>query len=87
MIVAIQDSFQGNFIKWFSSGAFGGMNYSNTPVGAVAYGEDPNISGVNYPDIYFGLWTGKRKLAICAWQSKVFVFLALGVIGDPLVMK
>ena len=83
MIVAIQ----GNFIKWFSSGAFGGMNYSNTSVGAVAHGENPNISGVNYPDICFGLLTGKRNLAICAWQSIGFAFSSLVVIGDPLVRK
>ena len=27
---------QGNFLSWFAVNAFGGMNYSNTPVGAVS---------------------------------------------------
>ena len=24
--------YQGNFVRWFSANAFGGINYSNTPV-------------------------------------------------------
>ena len=79
---------QGNFIRWFSSNAFGGTNYTNyqnTPVGAVTHGEDPFIAGVNHPDVYFGLWTGKRNLAICAWNS--FPTGQFQAVGDPFTKR
>ena len=37
----LQNYPQCNFIKWFSSNAFGGTNYSSTPVGAVSHVEEP----------------------------------------------
>src|SRR5665811_1656968 len=50
-----QDDF-GNFTKWFSQNAFGGTNYSNTPIGAVSSVDEPDTLGASNPQIYFGLW-------------------------------
>ena len=77
---------QGNFIKWFSSDAFGGTNYSNTPVGAVCYTEEPGSAGViNNETIYFGEWTVGKNFAMCAWNS--IVTKNMQAIGDPLLTR
>ncbi len=76
---------QSNFIQWFSSIAFGGTNYSNTPVGAVCHVEEPGLSGVNDASIYFGLWAAGKNFAICAWQSRLTPFFQ--AVGDPFVTK
>ena len=75
----------GNFIRWFSSGAFGGANYSNTPIGAVTHVEEPGEVGVNDASTYFGLWAAGRNFATCAWQSRNTVYFQ--AIGDPLITK
>ena len=72
---------QGNFIEWFSSNAFGGTNYSNTPVGAVSHTEEPYGPGVNDSGIYFGLWDSGKNFAICAWNSRQTTFFQ--AVGDP----
>jgi hypothetical protein len=76
---------QGTFIQWFSANAFGGTNYSNTPVGAVCHTEEPTTSGVNDSRVYFSLWESKKNFAICAWASRKTPFFQ--AIGDPLVTK
>ena len=74
---------QGTFTYWFCSSAFGGTNYSNTPVGAVSTVEEPNISGKNDNSIYFGLWASGKNFGVCAWESsRYFYFQAT---GDPLL--
>lgn len=76
---------QGNYITWFSPNAFGGANYSNTPVGAVCHVDEPSVSGVNDSSIYFGSWAYGKIFAICAWQSlKTTYFQA---IGDPFIKR
>ena len=74
----------GNFLMWFSSNAFGGTNYSNTPVGAISNVEEPG--GVDNGDsIFLGLWVAGKDFGICAWNavnSKYFQ-----AIGDPLTAK
>ncbi|GEM_PF-4848826 len=76
------DSCQGNFVDWFSSNAFGGTNYENTPVGAVTHVEEPGLSGVNLPQ-YFSLWERGYLFIEAAWASRATkAFMA---IGDPLV--
>lgn len=75
---------QGNFIRWFSTSAFGGINYLNTPVGAISHTEEPS-AGVNNPARYFPLWAGGRSFAICAWWTQSTV--AFQAIGDPLVKQ
>ena len=85
-----RNSDSGNFLQWFSSNAFGGTDYSNTPVGAVTHVDEPQLPGVNKADIYFGLWASGRSLATCSWESyrppQGFP-LVLQVIGDPLIVK
>ena len=73
-----------NFYEWFSNNAFGGTNYSNTPVGAVTHVQEPFL-GWNYPSIYFGLWEAGKNFGICAWSSaRAGSFQA---VGDPFVTK
>jgi hypothetical protein len=75
----------GNFIQWFSSNAFGGTNYSNTPVGAISNVEEPGIPSFNYGSIYFGLWASGKNFGICAWNTRDTDFFQ--VVGDPFVTK
>jgi hypothetical protein len=76
---------QGNFVKWYASNAFGGGDYSNTPVAAVAHLEEPQYWNVNSPEIYFGLWQAGRCFAICAWLSRNTPYFQ--AVGDPFVAK
>lgn len=75
---------QGKFSHWFSKTAFGGSNYENTPVGAVAHVDEPTLAGINHP-IYFGCWDKGNLFIDCAWMSKSAVHTI--VIGDPWVRK
>ena len=75
----------GNFIMWFSSNAFGGGNYSNSPVGAVSHVEEPGPAGLNNPKIYFGLWASGKTFSGCAWNSRNTPWFQ--AVGDPLVTK
>ncbi len=76
---------QSNFLHWFSPNAFGGANYSNTPVGAVSHVEEPVLPNVNDSSLYFGLWAQERCFAICAWRSRNTPFTQ--AVGDPFVRK
>ena len=75
----------GTFIWWFSKAAFGGTNYSNTPVGAVTHVDEPQLPGVNDFAIYFGLWAGGKNFAICAWNSRNTRYFQ--AVGDPFVER
>jgi len=82
----VQYSPQGNFVQWFSSIAFGGANYSNTPVGAVTHTEEPGSAGsCENSSIYFGLWATGKNFAICAWNSRQTPYFQ--AVGDPLITK
>ena len=73
----------GYFLQWFSSNAFGGTNYSNTPVGAISNVEE-NSAGY-FSDKYFGLWSSGKNLGISAWQSRYTPYPQ--VVGDPFVTR
>jgi len=75
----------GTFIKWFSSNAFGGTDYSNTPIGAVSHVDEPFEAGVNDAAIYFGSWAAGKNFAICAWASRLTPYFQ--AVGDPFVAK
>lgn len=76
---------QGNFIDWFSSGAFGGgTGYSNIPVGAVTHNEEPGLFGVANTGLFL-LWQRGWPFIECAWQSRATPYSL--VLGDPLVIK
>ncbi len=79
------DPGQGNFIEWFENNAFGGTNYSHTPIGAVSHVEEPSLGGVENSSIYFGLWASGKNLAICAWNSRQTSYFQ--AVGDPLIIK
>lgn len=59
-----------NYIKWFSGNAFGGISYSNTPIGAVAHTDEPSLPGVEDSHTYFGSWAAGKNFGICAWNSR-----------------
>jgi hypothetical protein len=76
---------QGNFLEWFSSNAFGGISYANTPIGAVSHVDEPGETGVTDASIYFASWESGKNFAICAWLSKPSP--ELQAVGDPFVTK
>ena len=73
---------QGNYGHWFSEKAFGGTNYSNTPLAALVHVEEPYFAGA-WPAISFLCWEKGEIIADCANQTMVTSSSA--VIGDPLV--
>jgi len=80
-------TFQGNYLRWYSTNSFGGSNYSNTPVGAVTQVNEPGTA-VNNPYVYFGLWAAGKTFSSCAWNS----FFNYGqpyiqAIGDPFTKR
>jgi hypothetical protein len=76
------DPGQGTFVKWFSPAAFGGTNYSRTPIGAVTHVDEPG-GAFNDPSVYFGLWARGKTFAICAWHSRKTPYFQ--AVGDPFV--
>jgi hypothetical protein len=76
---------QGTFVKWYSRNAFGGTNYSSTPIGAVSHVNEPTTGGVNDSAKYFGLWQAEKTFAICAWNSRLTPYFQ--AVGDPFVTK
>ena len=75
---------QGNFVNWFSANAFGGTNYSNTPVGATTNVEEPTTAGLAGPS-YLADWEKGLLFAEAAWDSRQTTFFM--AIGDPLVIR
>jgi hypothetical protein len=75
---------QGCVARWFASNAWGGANYTNTPVGAVSNVEEPYVPGLNGPT-YMSLWEEGFLFSECAWASKNTP--CFQAIGDPLVKQ
>jgi hypothetical protein len=67
-----------------SANAFGGTNYSNTPVGAVCHVEEPLLTGVN-SSAYLLDWEQGFVFAEAAWDSSQTPFFM--AVGDPLVTR
>ena len=81
--IAYLSTGQGNFIDWFSSNAFGGTDYSNTPVGAGSNTDEPGTTSCN-PQQFFGYWAAGRNFAFCSWNSPTFSgSLYIQAVGDP----
>lgn len=78
------ENVQGNFIKWFSSNAFGGTNYSNTPAAATTHVVEPGFRGAN-PLLYI-CWDSGKPFAYCAWKGDWNIG-ALQAVGDPWVTR
>jgi hypothetical protein len=79
--LGIQDS----FTEWFASNAFGGTNYSCTPIGATGATEEPGGGTQNDARIYFPFWQSRKNFAICAWNSRQTPYFQ--AIGDPLITR
>lgn len=79
------DHWQGSFSVWYSSTAFGGTNYSNTPVGAVTTVDEPFLVGKNDNKKFFGLWANGKNFGVCAWNSTNSV--KFQATGDPLIAR
>ena len=95
-IIRTEESFNGQraggqFLSWFSSSAFGGTNYSNTPVGGVTYVNEPLAPATDNAG-YFGMWASGKSFAICAWNT-INIYTDLGyppafqMVGDPFVTR
>ena len=76
---------QGSYIKWYSTNAFGGTNYSSTPIGAVTHVDEPGAVDCENSQIYFGLWAAGKNFAICAWNARQTPFFQ--AVGDPFVRR
>ena len=81
----IDPLFQGNFIKWFSSLAFGGTNFSNTPVGAVGHTDEPHRINVSDSAMYFRHWASGKSFSFAAWASRRTDHFQ--AVGDPLIKR
>ena len=85
-----RSTFQENIQGWFSSTAFGGTSYANTPAFGVSHVEEPFLSGVNDREL-FVMWesedtSGPEYLAIeAAWSSRNTPYFQC--VGDPLIKR
>ena len=79
------DPGQGNFVKWFSSNAFGGTNYSNTPIGASSNVEEPGLESSTTTSAYFGLWASGKNFGVCVWSAINTIYFQ--AVGDPFVTR
>ena len=75
------ESGQGNFLEWFSTAAFEGSSYSNTPVGAGSNVDEPGTTSCD-PALFFGYWAAGKNFAYCACNSSAGARW-VQVIGDP----
>jgi alpha-tubulin suppressor-like RCC1 family protein len=85
---------QSSYLTWFASNAFGGTNYSNTPIGAVTTVNEPGLSGKPSPTAFYGDWAAGKSFAISAWDAQEQGNGTPGVdahffqaVGDPFVRK
>ena len=91
--IADLDHGQGSFTVWYSSTAFGGTNYSNTPIGAVTTVDEPTLGGKHDNSGYFGLWARGKNFGICSWNSTVLTSSSTNppasyqMVGDPFVVR
>jgi hypothetical protein len=76
---------QSSFTSWFASGAFGGANYSNTPVAAMTHVLEPGSNGAATPSL-FACWESGKPFAYCAWKYNESP-ARLQAVGDPLVTR
>jgi hypothetical protein len=80
-----ENAVQGHVLQWFSPNAFGGLNYSNTPVGAVSHVDEPGVLNISDSGLYFGLWALGKNFGIAAWRSRKTPYFQ--AVGDPLIVR
>jgi hypothetical protein len=76
---------QSTFRTWFHELAFGGTNYSNTPVAAVVHIDEPGGGSTN-STIFACFDKGELPFVECAWKS-VTNSNATVFIGDPFITR
>jgi len=81
----VRDPVQGEFLKWFSPTAFGGGNYSNTPVGALSHTDEPQTPGIESVPTFFSQWAVGKNFGMCAWNSRNTPYFQ--AVGDPWVAR
>lgn len=77
-----------NPTKWFSTAAFAGAGYSNTPVGAITHVDEPAgpaNSGVNDGATFYSQWEAGRAFGSCAWMARRTQYFQ--AVGDPFVKR
>jgi hypothetical protein len=91
-------TFQANYLTWYAINAFGGTNYSNTPIGAITHVDEPQSFADDVYD-YYGNWAAGKCFAICAWAGQIGTYVQSGgfpygttdsyfqAVGDPFVTK
>ena len=79
------DPGQGTFMKWFAPNAFGGTNYSNTPIGASSNVEEPGLESGDKGSTYFSLWASGKNFGICVWRARNTPYFQ--AVGDPFVTR
>jgi alpha-tubulin suppressor-like RCC1 family protein len=86
-----RQTFQANYLSWFSANAFGGANYSNTPIGGITHVNEPFSTADDLYD-YFARWELGRCFALCAWcgprgiqEGDTCPFFQ--AVGDPFVRR
>jgi alpha-tubulin suppressor-like RCC1 family protein len=77
-------TFQSSFLTWFASNAFGGTNYSNTPIGVTGTVNEPGVPTTN-PEIYYGYWASGKSFAITAWAAMGSLYSQ--AVGDPFTKR
>lgn len=76
---------QGNFLEWFSSSAFSGSAYANTPAAAITHPLEPGFTGGHTPPM-FACWESGKPFAYCAWKHDRSGG-RLQAVGDPWVTR
>ena len=75
------DYYFSTYIDWFRSNAFGGTNYENTPVAAVANTDECGCSPLPTP--LFTAWVAGKYACIANWYAGGQTIS----VGDPLVKR
>ena len=84
-------TFQAGYLTWFATNAFGGTNYSNTPVGAVTTVNEPRLQGKPSSAVYYGEWSAGKSFALSAWDAQIegngIPVVYFHAVGDPFIRK
>lgn len=83
---------QHSYREWFTSSAFGGTNWINTPVVALSSVNEPRVTGYFAPGVWLPLWNVGRSSARSAWLSQPARVGAtqpesMQLTGDPLIQR
>lgn len=82
---------QSGFLTWFAANAFGGLNYTNAPVGVVDHVDEPTTGGQEDTYTYYRDWAFGKPFGVTAWDALFNNyyndFIHCAVVGDPFVSR